>query len=167
MIKIDFASAPPPNFRAKQWIWRFWSVFGACLKSSVHLTTTKKSEKKHENNFLLNFGHWKLYQPRVCIVAVPNSQQKYMKNCAHFSFAFSFWLTKDFYWEGHFSTQTELGSGKYFSQTLDFPKCVQLWRAVSPSSMNIFSKFEKIMKGLCLNFQTSLIRTKTGTYRKR
>ena len=25
-----------------------------------------------------------------------------------------------------------------------FPKCVQLWRAVSPSSMNIFSKFQKI-----------------------
>ena len=48
----------------------------------------------------------------------------------------------------------------------DFPKCVQLRRAVSPSSVNIFTKFQKILKGLCLNFTTSLKRSKTGTWRK-
>ena len=101
---------------------RVWSMFQVECAPDNH----EKVRKKYENVFLLNFGHWKLYQPRVCIVAVPNSQQKYMKNCAHFFFSFSFWLTKDFYWEGHFSTQTELGSGKHFGQTLDFPKCVQL-----------------------------------------
>ena len=48
----------------------------------------------------------------------------------------------------------------------DFPKCVQLWRAVSPSSMNIFWWDRYRCKDLCLNFQTSLIRTKTGTWRE-
>ena len=43
------------------------------------------------------------------------------------------------------------------------PKSSQLWEAVSPSSLNIFSKFQKILKGLCLNFKTSLIRAKTST----
>ena len=47
-----------------------------------------------------------------------------------------------------------------------FPKFVQLWRAVSPISVNIFSKFEKILKGLCINFKTSLKRSKTGSIRK-
>ena len=47
------------------------------------------------------------------------------------------------------------------------PKCVQLWGAVSPSSVNIFSKFEKIRRVLCINFKLSLIRSKTGTWRKR
>ena len=38
--------------------------------------------------------------------------------------------------------------------------------ALSPGSVNIFPKFEKIQKGLCLNFNMSLIRSKTGAWPK-
>ena len=47
-----------------------------------------------------------------------------------------------------------------------FSKCVQLWWAVSPSSRNIFWWDRYHCKDLCLNFQTSLIRSKTGTWRQ-
>ena len=47
-----------------------------------------------------------------------------------------------------------------------FRKFVQLWRAVSPSSMNIFWWDRYHCKDLCLNFTTRLIRAKTGTWRK-
>ena len=47
-----------------------------------------------------------------------------------------------------------------------FRKFIQLWRAVSPSSMNIFWWDRYHCKDLCLNFTTSLIRAKTGTWRK-
>ena len=47
-----------------------------------------------------------------------------------------------------------------------FSKCVQLWWAVSPSSRNIFWWDRYHCKDLCLNFQTNLKRSKTGTWRQ-
>ena len=48
----------------------------------------------------------------------------------------------------------------------NFPKSSQLWGAVSPSSMNIFWWDRCHCKGLCLNFNMSLIRSKTGAWPK-
>ena len=48
----------------------------------------------------------------------------------------------------------------------NFSKCIQLWWAVSPSSRNILWWDRYRCKDLCLSFQTSLIRSKTGTWRQ-
>ena len=48
----------------------------------------------------------------------------------------------------------------------NFPKCVQLRGAVSPSSMNIFLWDQYRWKDLCISFKTRLIRAKTDPWRQ-
>ena len=67
----------------------------------------------------------------------------------------------------HFFNQILHDLGSRLGEIPDFPKSFQLWWAVSPSSLKIFSKFQKIFKDLCLNFHMSLITSKTDTWRER
>ena len=69
-------------------------------------------------------------------------------------------LVNIFWWFSHWNLLQRI------VDFLKFPKFIQLWGAVSPSSRNILRWDRYRCKDLCINFKLSLIRTKTGTWRE-
>ena len=101
---------------------RVWSMFQVECAPDNH----EKVRKKIRKYIFDEFWPSQVVSTTCVHSSSPELPTEVYEKLRTLFFAFSFWLTKDFYWEGHFSTQTELGSGKHFGQTLDFPKCVQL-----------------------------------------